>query len=1202
MKNHGVSRSVIEQGTPLIDIATRNVMRLTPRDSVGGAARIMAEKRISSIVVTDEEGHPAGIVTERNMLNAMQSGHSPDAELQQIMSSPVITVSESTSCLAAYQICLTDGIRHLVIVDAEKRLLGVVSETDFRLRVDLSTLAGHRQVASIMNPSVFSLPPAAGLQQALDLMRSHRDTCVVVVENSRPLGILTERDIVRLYSSSPGRVDIPLREVMTSPVKTIQLNHSVSDAAELMLEFGVRHLVVVDPDGAMAGLISEHGLTQAVAVGLIDGKMHADDAFLHTLIGTIPDMVWVKDADGVYLACNARFERFFGAMEKDIVGKTDFDFVSAELAEFFRGNDRRAMEKNGPSVNEEWVTFASDGHREFLETIKTPMRDMRGNLIGVLGIARDITERKLAEDARRESEVKYRTLFENAGDGIFIHDGEHFIDCNEKGASLYGYTRDQLIGRSSVELAPQRQPDGRLSRDVVAQMVAQTLAGSARTFEWQAQRSDGTTIDVEVGLNRIELNGKLCLQSVVRDISSRKRVEELLFRQKRFSDDVINSLPGIFYMLDRQGRFIRINPQFSTVSGYPENELIGMSALEFFDGKSRQLVAQKVQEVFEAGCASAEAEFITRSGQRIPYYFSGHLTHIDEQPYLVGLGTDITERRLAEESLRVTASVFDNSQEAILITDADNRIIDVNPAFSHITGYSREEVMGANPALLSSGLHDPAFYAGMWNTLQQEKSWRGEIWNRRKNGEIYAELLSIAMIIDDDGNVMRHVGVFSDISYLKEHEEALSRIAHYDALTGVPNRMLLADRMRQAIAQTSREQNMVAVCYLDLDGFKPVNDTYGHEAGDQVLVEVAKRLGNTIRGGDTVARLGGDEFVVLLLGLSKGDECMKTLERLLAAISQPIPIKGNQLTLGASIGVSIYPLDDEDPDTLLRHADQAMYVAKQSGKNRFYIYDATLDQRNRDMNEFFQSIRSGLKLGQFELHYQPKVNLSTRRLAGVEALIRWRHPERGLLAPAEFLRHVENTELDVEIGDWVIATALAQIDQWQRAGRNIDVSINISAYHLEAPHFVDKLRAQLERYPELAPGRLQIEVLETAALNEIAIVREVIDACRKFGVTFALDDFGTGYSSLSYLSNLPVDVLKIDQSFVRDMLDDKGCRAIVQGIIALASAFDRHTIAEGIETAGQYRMLLDMDCEFGQGYDIGRPMPAEELADWQVNF
>jgi diguanylate cyclase (GGDEF)-like protein/PAS domain S-box-containing protein len=567
--------------------------------------------------------------------------------------------------------------------------------------------------------------------------------------------------------------------------------------------------------------------------------------------------------------------------------------------------------------------------------------------------------------------------------------------------------------------------------------------------------------------------------------------------------------------------------------------------------------------------------------------------------FIIGI---VLEQYRAQESLRLSAQVFEGSNEAIMITDAEQRIVRINRAFTKVTHYGLEDILGKTPKILSSGRHDAAFFHDMWQRIENFGHWQGEIWNRRKNDEIFPEWLSISSVRDAAGKLTNYIAMFSDITDRKKIEARVEFLAYHDALTGIPNRALLGDRMRQAIAQTSREQNMLAVCYLDLDGFKPINDALGHEAGDQVLIEISKRIEGTIRGGDTISRLGGDEFVVLLLGLARGEECVATLERLLEAIALPLTIKEHIVKVSASIGVCIYPLDDEDPDTLLRHADQAMYQAKQAGKNRFHIYDPALDQRAREQNDFMKSLRNGLELNQFELYYQPKVDLRTKALVGAEALIRWRHPERGLLAPAAFLRFVENTDLDIEIGEWVTATALAQIAHWQSAGLDIEVSINISGYHLESPDFLTRLQQQLKNYPDMSFGKLQIEVLETVALNDIAIVQGIIEACRKLGVEFALDDFGTGYSSLSYLSRLPVDVLKIDQSFVRDMLEDKGGMAIVQGIIALARAFNRRTVAEGIETQEHYRALLDMGCELGQGYGIARPMPASELMNWQTLF
>ena len=484
-----------------------------------------------------------------------------------------------------------------------------------------------------------------------------------------------------------------------------------------------------------------------------------------------------------------------------------------------------------------------------------------------------------------------------------------------------------------------------------------------------------------------------------------------------------------------------------------------------------------------------------------------------------GIQYDVTDRRIAEDALRITASVFDNSQEAIVITDAHNVIIDVNPAFTFITGYLRDEVLGRNPKFLSSGRQDQSFYADMWKSLQEAKVWRGEIWNRRKNGEVYAELLSISAICDEAGEVQRHVGVFSDITYFKDHEEELSMVANYDALTGVPNRRLLADRLKQAIALAQRGGKMLAICYLDLDGFKEVNDQYGHETGDRLLVDVARRLQNVLRAGDTLARLGGDEFVVLFNDLAEESECFQVLDRIMQNIALPMEHAGQQIAVSASIGVTFYPADNEDGDTLLRHADQAMYIAKQTGKNRYHIYDAIHDQRVRSLHETRRRILLGLENGEFELYYQPKLELSSNKVVGVEALIRWNHPERGLLIPADFLPVIENSDMEIKLGKWVLGAALAQLHAWEQAGVTIDVSINISARHLQSPDFVAELKRKLEQYPKLEHGRLQIEVLETAALEDMGQSFEVIKSCREMGVSFALDDFGTGYSSWCICAN-----------------------------------------------------------------------------------
>ena len=552
----------------------------------------------------------------------------------------------------------------------------------------------------------------------------------------------------------------------------------------------------------------------------------------------------------------------------------------------------------------------------------------------------------------------------------------------------------------------------------------------------------------------------------------------------------------------------------------------------------------------------------------------------------------------AERQLRLHATAFHSANDGITLTDAKGNILDLNPAFTRITGYQREEAIGHNPRLLKSGRHDAEFYNAMWRTIRQEGSWRGEIWNRNKQGEIYPELLSISTVRDEAGNVTNYVAVFADIGRIKDQERQLRQMAYFDALTDLPNRSLLVDRLVQAVAQTRRSNTTMAMCYLDLDGFKRVNDTWGHEAGDKVLVEIATRLKDAVRGGDTIARLGGDEFVVLMLGLTNTDEFNSAVRRLLQQVALPITQLPEPVALSASIGVTLFPADDVAPDTLMRHADQAMYQAKLAGKNRYHVFDAAQDSNIRAHHESLERARTALEQEEFVLYFQPKVNMRTGRVIGAEALIRWQHPERGLIPPSAFLPVFEEDPLAVEVGEWVIEAALRHIQHWHALGLDLPASVNIGARQLQQSNFVVRLKTILAKYSDVAPSMLQLEILETSALADMAQVSQMIEECAQFGVRFALDDFGTGYSSLTYLKRLRVAALKIDQSFVRDVLDDPDDLAILQGVIGLASAFRLEAIAEGVETVQQGSALLHLGCELAQGFGIARPMPPEQMPSW----
>ncbi len=551
-----------------------------------------------------------------------------------------------------------------------------------------------------------------------------------------------------------------------------------------------------------------------------------------------------------------------------------------------------------------------------------------------------------------------------------------------------------------------------------------------------------------------------------------------------------------------------------------------------------------------------------------------------------------------EEKLRLAASVFSNSYDGVLITDARNRVVDVNPAFTRITGYERDEIIGRSPGMLSSQRQPPEFYQEMWQSLQTRDFWQGEIWNRRKSGEVYAERLSISVVRDKQQSIHYYIAVFTDISQIKAHEAELNQIAHYDPLTGIPNRRLLADRLSQGILHARRVGNSLAVCYLDLDGFKPINDQHGHAVGDLFLIEMANRLKQELRGEDTLARLGGDEFVIILTNVTDPNEIHVVLDRVLNAVNAVAHIEGLTISTTASIGVTLFPDDNADPDTLLRHADQAMYLAKDAGKNRYQIFDPEHDRQVQTHRSELQRLRTALEQNEFVMFYQPKVDLISGEVVGAEALIRWQHPERGLIPPGAFLPYIEGSDLEFPLGEWVVDQVMQQIQRWNAAGIRLVVSANISADHLLQPTFVEFLQQTLARYPEVAPASLELEILETVALADMEQAINVLIECRRLGIRLALDDFGTGYSSLAYFRSLPVDILKIDQSFVRHMLEDPDDLGLVESVVRLARAFNRHVIAEGVETLEHGALLLQLGCPLAQGYGVAKPMPAERIPAW----
>ncbi|WP_265947016.1 PAS domain S-box protein [Dechloromonas sp. A34] len=673
-------------------------------------------------------------------------------------------------------------------------------------------------------------------------------------------------------------------------------------------------------------------------------------------------------------------------------------------------------------------------------------------------------------------------------------------------------------------------------------------------------------------------------------------------RQQQNLSGLFDAVDDFIFIVDPSGHIVHHNQAVAEVLGYGPSALLGVPVVNIHPEDTRATARQLVAEILAGGRSTCSLPIQRANGEIVMVETRAVSGSWNGQPAFFGIAQDISERLIAEERQKLAASVFDNAHEGIMITDPRGWIIEVNATFTELTGYTRDEAVGQSADLLKSGHHEPGVYDAMWRTIRDVGYWRGEVWNRKKSGEIFVELLTISTVRNRNGQISQFVGIFSDITLLKEHQQRLEHLAHFDALTQLPNRMLLGDRMQTAMAQTERSGKVLAVCYLDLDGFKPVNDLYGHAIGDRLLVEVAQRLKTCVRAGDTVSRLGGDEFVLLFSGLDSVHECDNAIGRVISKLTHPFQIDGHLISISASIGVTLFPNDGADSDTLLRHADQAMYAAKQAGRNRFHLFDPEGDRRARVRREELSRLREGLARGEFALYYQPKVNMREGSVIGAEALIRWQHPELGLLPPGQFLPAIEGSELAIELGDWVIREALQQMAQWLAEGLDMAVSVNIAGNHLQSPGFALRLGELLAGFPQVSPARLELEILETAALEDIALAAEIFAECRQLGVSFALDDFGTGYSSLTYFRRLPADILKIDQSFVRDMLDDPDDLAIVEGVIGLTQAFKRKVIAEGVESVEHGLVLLLLGCDVAQGFGIAHPMPAAALPAWVGQF
>jgi len=650
------------------------------------------------------------------------------------------------------------------------------------------------------------------------------------------------------------------------------------------------------------------------------------------------------------------------------------------------------------------------------------------------------------------------------------------------------------------------------------------------------------------------------------------------------------------------GRFIESNQAMLDITGYSSEELSRLTYWDLTPEEYRAEDAARIEHLrSKRRVGPYEKEYIRRDGGRMPVRLSAMMFDGgDGEPYLWAIVEDITERRTAEAATLLAASVFHNTAEAIVITDSKAVILSVNPAFTQITGYAVDEILGRTPRLLKSEHHEAEFYDVMWRDLTSKGKWQGRIWNRRKDGEAFLAWQTITAVRDERGQVMRYVSVFNDMTEIHRKDEHIRHQAYHDALTGLPNRLLLQDRLEHAIEVARRDGRKVALMFIDLDRFKVVNDSLGHDVGDMLLIEITRRLTESLRRSDTIARLGGDEFVVVLSDFDGAGEVAEVAEKIIQRVSLPTTLKSHEVHIGASIGIALFPEDGDDVTQLMKTADTAMYRSKASGRNTFRFFDAEMDGAAVERLKLEAALRRALENEEFELYYQPKIDLASGGLAGCEALIRWNSPERGLVAPDLFIPLAEETGLIAGIGDWVLEHACGQMAEWRRRGlAPVKVAVNASARQFLDPGFATKISTTLAKH-QIAPSLLEIELTESTVMADPERASMQFQQLRDIGVAVSVDDFGTGYSSLAYLKRLPLDTIKIDRSFIRQVDSEIDNAAIVKAIIGLGGALGMSTIAEGVETSEEEAHLLAAGCGSAQGYHYAKPLPADQFEAWMA--
>jgi diguanylate cyclase (GGDEF)-like protein/PAS domain S-box-containing protein len=1016
------------------------------------------------------------------------------------------------------------------------------------------------------------------------------------------------RDIYRL-SPEELQDDATKMFAILHPEDYQQVVTSISESAQNLtpwqLEYrvhfadGIEHWLLGNavPQRETDGAVLWHGFITDIS------ERKASEQQLRTLSVAIeqsPASVVITDLQSNLLYVNPRFTEVTGYSAKEAIGKSPRLWRSGLTSSTIYDQLWDTLEQ-GKVWQGELINQRKNGDVYWENVHIAPVKDSLGVTINYVGINIDITERKNAEMQLQQSEAQFRNTFEYAPIGVVNISLEGFyLAVNQTFCDFIGYTREELLSMHILEItqAQDQTEHSQLLRQLITGTTSET---NQFCLEKCYVRKDKTLVwgSLSIRLSYRADGSPDYFIATIENIDERKRIQNEILATKNQLQATLSAIPDLLLEMDIEGRFCDYHAHRAELLAMPPEQFLGKTVFEALPADAAIICMSALQEAQQRGWSIGKHFKLQIAANTYWFELSVALKATDDkqQPHFIMLSRDITERKRVETELRIAAAVFE-SQEGMLITDANRMILRVNKAFTTITGYDEQEMIGKTPNMLSSGLHDDNFYHHLWQTLDEKGAWQGELWNRRKSGEVYPEWLTITAVKGEGNQTITHyVGTVIDITERKATEDYINRLAFYDVLTQLPNRRLLHERLKQGIETNHRTQKKMAVLMLDLDKFKAVNDTLGHTLGDELLKQVAERIKACLRKTDMVARLGGDEFVVLMEQITHDDHVARIAENIISTLKQPFMLSENhEAYIGTSIGIAIHPQHGDSIEMLMDNADTALYHAKGKGRGCFAYFSKELTEKAHERIALEACLRHAIEQQQLRVYFQPQIDINSGQIIGAEALVRWHDPVMGCLMPNEFITLAEETGLIEPLGEWVLRETCRLGREWLNQGLPpISLAVNVSPYQFRRCD-MNTLVAEVLDDTGFPVEYLELEITESGLMENQKHAMTILNNLHQQGVRLAIDDFGTGYSSLAYLKYFPIDVLKIDKTFIDDIPFLQGDMAITATIIAMAHHLGFKVLAEGVETPEQLAFLYQQGCDSYQGYLYSKALPADDFA------